>query len=140
MLSLNNILPLFGALVPALYQSRSSIQTNVQLTFGIKFTYNLMWALFVVIVSCLTIHVEILNYEIVWIGKVINNISMTTVHYIVVCGFGTLFLINFVFGLMIDHFNIDYKYAWIPFFIINSINIVCTTHILFIDYFFEIRG
>ncbi len=141
MLSLNNIVPLFGAFIPALYQSRNTtIQKQIEGYPLVKFTYIFMWSLFVVLVSCLTIHVNILDSNIIWISKVWKDFSMTTLHYIVVIGFGTTLFSNFVFGLLIDHLDLKNKSTSIPFVLINLFNLFIVCHILFIDYWLTIRS
>lgn len=138
MVSLNNMLPLVGALIPALYQSRSTTTNKLIEEYPLlKFTNYFMGSLFVVMFSCLTIHINILNSNIIWVGRLFN-ISMTTLHYIFVFGFGLVLLSNYIFGLLVD--NIKNRLKRFPFICINIFNLLITTHILFINYLLPIRS
>ena len=126
-MSLNNIFPIVGAIILALYQSR---RTNIirYSDSWIQFTDMLNCSLFVVLSSCLTIHVDLLAKDLL----VFHIIHMTTVHYILVFGFGLVWFSHYVVLLLSEHRTPGSKFTWIPFLFINVFNIICTSHILFL--------
>lgn len=138
MVSLNNLVPIVGALISSLYQSRIS-REQIDKDSLVKFTYNFTLSLFVVMVSCLTIHVNILDHIIV-LPSAAPEISMTILHYIVVFGLGMILLSGYIFGILIDHLDLKRKVAKVPFVLINFFNLCCTVHILFINHILTIRS
>jgi hypothetical protein len=138
-MSLNNLLPLVGAIIPALYQARYSLPSNIaQNVFLTKFTYNLIWSLFVVIITCMTLFVDILNHQIILVWNSSEK-CMTVLYYIVVVGIGSVFLANFIFGILFECCN-QKKGIWIAYVILNSIILVISAHILFMNFIFTIRN
>ena len=137
MTSLNNILPLCGAILPALYQARYAISSDtLSKIFIVKFTYNIIWSFFVVSFSCLTLHVNILDKEIILLP---GKFNMTVLHYFVVVGFGLIFLANYIFGLLIDFFENNKSFSIIPFAFIILFVTLNTAHILFIEFLLTIQ-
>lgn len=135
MISLNNLLPLAGAVLPSLYGSQTTLKpANLARNKHVKFTYSFILSVFVVIFSCLSLHVNILNKELIIFGE----INITVLHYIVMLGIGGVFLAIMLFNFYMTRFQNKKYFSKIPLYCINLYLTVSVIHILYLESFYTI--
>lgn len=146
-MNLNYLFPLIGAIIPSLLQSKKTvISKNLEEDYFGRFTLNFLYAIIVLLISCLTIHADILN-KVIYLGVFSSNHSassemkITLVHYIVMTGLGVPLLLLLFFNSFIEAYKIKVltlsKVA--VYFSISSILIFISLNILFVNYFFNLK-
>ena len=135
MISLNNLLPLAGAVLPSLYGSQTTIKpVKLARNKHIKFTYSFILSVFVVIFSSMSLHVNILSKELIMFGI----ITITVLHYIVMFGIGGVFLAIMLFNFFMTRFrNKDY-FSKKPLYCINLYLTVTVIHLLYLESFYTV--
>lgn len=106
-INLNLLFPLFGALIPSLLQAKKTIIIKrLEDDYFGRFTLNLIYAVFILMVSCLTIHSNILN-NVIYLGEMqtyngSHEIVITLLHYIIIIGLGIPLLLMLAFNSFVE--------------------------------------
>lgn len=146
-MNLNYLFPLVGAIIPSLLQAKKSIiSDSLNKDYFGRFTLNLIYAIIVLMISCTTIHANILDKVICW-GEFETNhslpnpIEITLIHYIIMIGLGVPLVLMLIFNSFIEACKI--KVLTIRKAIVyTTISITLfgiSLNILFVDFFLTFK-
>lgn len=146
-MNLNYLIPLFGALIPSIIQAkRTNTQEFLNEDYFGRFTLNFIYAVIVLIASCMTIHAGLLN-KVIYFGEfnanhsISNHYTITLIHYIVMVGMGLPFIVMLIFDSFVGRCKIK-KLTIQKVIVYVILSLVLTgigINILFIESIFNLK-
>ncbi len=146
-MDLNYLFPLFGAIIPSIIQARKSttIENLNEDYFG-RFTLNMIYAIIVLVASCMTIHANLLN-KVILFGEfnanhgAPNTYTITLIHYIVMLGIGLPFILMIAFNSFVESCQDKKLTVWksLVYIFISLVLIGIAINILFVESFYNLK-
>ncbi|MEK6259504.1 MAG: hypothetical protein AABP62_12880 [Planctomycetota bacterium] len=137
MYRLNNLLPLAGAVIPAIYTAQKN--SSVPNTAVNRFVFGLIWGLVVVYFSAVTIHAPLLHKNVPWIQNTLQS-EMELLVYIFVVGFGGLALSHLLFRFCAKELTAYPRIQAAAICLIVIVSVGLAMHVLLIDNQFPIEN